>query len=95
VPRKVEIHWVEPERNRLGEIVKPGYHTQKQVWVPDPEPRPENVAGTVWTWIIAIAGLIFIFWVTSLFMDDGPAGKCQGELGYGGQVEYVECEPGE
>lgn len=61
----------------------------------DPERGHGTVAGTIWTYIIAVVGLIIIFWVTSLFIDDDPPGRCRTELGYMGQVEVVECEPDE
>ena len=49
-------------------------------------------AGIVWCWVIAIIVLTMTVWITSSWMDGGPSGRCRGELGYMGSVEYVECE---
>jgi hypothetical protein len=41
--------------------------------------------------VVAVIALALI-WMFGGFEDD-PPGRCRQELGYMGQVEYVDCEP--
>ncbi len=56
-------------------------------------PHKSSGFGDAVCWILGVAAFLAVLWVFSLFGGDDMRGKCQGDLGYGGQVEWVDCEP--
>lgn len=40
--------------------------------------------------VMILAAIAVFLWMA--MAPDEPSGRCQTELGYGGQADYVECE---